>query len=300
MYEWNYAVQRMLDWVEENVGSGATLEELARYIGYSKSYCSSLFHHVTGVTLKQYMAGRRLCKATLQVRDTGERILEIALACGYSSQSALTRAFLHAYGCTPAAYRRRPAPIPLSVRKVALHPSQYCIERGVLKMSNSNLVDAQTWMEHIPAHKFVGLYDLNAKGYWNFENRPDFEEIVGYLNSMIPVQDPVVGAHHAGWFYKDGKKGYFYGCGVPVNYIGPIPKGFIVRDIPASYYLVFGHPNFSYPKDNVEVMRRVESLAWSFDPASMGYAWNEDDCQDYQRHMPESRGYQVLRPVKKL
>lgn len=27
--------------------------------------------------------------------------------------------------------------------------------------------------------------------------------------------------------------------------------------------------------------------------------WNETDCQDYQRHMPETIGYEVLRPVRK-
>lgn len=51
---------------------------------------------------------------------------------------------------------------------------------------------------------------------------------------------------------------------------------------------------------NGEVMSRVEQAAWSFDPASMGYEWDEDTKQDYQRHFPEGYGYAVLRPVKKL
>jgi len=29
------------------------------------------------------------------------------------------------------------------------------------------------------------------------------------------------------------------------------------------------------------------------------YEWNEDVCQDYQRHYPEGIGYEVLRPVKR-
>jgi hypothetical protein len=47
-------------------------------------------------------------------------------------------------------------------------------------------------------------------------------------------------------------------------------------------------------------MRRVEHLAWNFDPTVIGYEWNEDVCQDYQRHYPEGLGYQVMRPIKKL
>lgn len=50
----------------------------------------------------------------------------------------------------------------------------------------------------------------------------------------------------------------------------------------------------------VEVLKRVEELAWNFDPTSIGYEWNEDVCQNYQRHYPEGLGYQVLRPVTKM
>lgn len=46
-------------------------------------------------------------------------------------------------------------------------------------------------------------------------------------------------------------------------------------------------------------MRIVEKKAWNFDPASMGYEWDEEAKQDYQRHLPEDYGYAVLRPVKK-
>ena len=31
-----------------------------------------------------------------------------------------------------------------------------------------------------------------------------------------------------------------------------------------------------------------------------GYEWNEENCNDYQRHYPEVIGYEVLRPVRKI
>ena len=85
-----------------------------------------------------------------------------------------------------------------------------------------------------------------------------------------------------------------------MDYSGEIPAGFEIRTIPGSYYLVFGHPKYDYLKDNGEVMNRVEKLAWGFDPKTLGYEWNEKECQDYQRHTWNTRGYQVLRPVRKL
>lgn len=167
-------------------------------------------------------------------------------------------------------------------------------------MSETTLTTPKSWFEYIPAHKFIGLYDIEAQGYWDLEKRDDFDKIEGLIESMVPFQDPVVWAHHAGWFYKDGKKGYFYGAGVPADYDGPIPEGFEVHEIPASYYMVFGHPKYDYMRDNGEVMTRVQNMAWSCDPRPLGYTWNEEECQDYQRHMWESRGYEVLRPVKKM
>ena len=47
------------------------------------------------------------------------------------------------------------------------------------------------------------------------------------------------------------------------------------------------------------MLTRVEDLAWNFDPSAMGFAWNETECQDYQRMLPETIGYEVLRPVRK-
>ena len=167
-------------------------------------------------------------------------------------------------------------------------------------MKESTLTTPEIWVEYIPEHHFIGIYDIHAKGYWDMEKRADFDKIEGTLESLVPFQHPVVWSHHAGWYYENGKKGYFYGTGVSPEYAGEIPEGFVRRTIPAGYYLVFGHPKFDYYRDNAEVMTRVETLAWNFDPRTLGYAWNEEECQDYQRHMWNDRGYQVLRPVVKL
>lgn len=84
------------------------------------------------------------------------------------------------------------------------------------------------------------------------------------------------------------------------DYQGTIPEGFEMRELPASDYLVFFHPPFDYLKDNGEVMEKVEKLAWNYEPQAEGYEWNEDVCQDYQRHYPEVIGYEVLRPIRKI
>lgn len=43
-------------------------------------------------------------------------------------------------------------------------------------------------------------------------------------------------------------------------------------------------------------MKRVEELAWNFDPKTPGFEWNEDACQDYQRPYPEVFGREEALP----
>ncbi len=298
MYEWNASIQAMIDWLEEHLTENPTLFDMSRQIGYSPYYCSSKFHEIVGTTIKSYVAKRRLTKAALEIRDTKKRLLDIALAFGYSSQEALTRAFVSAYGCTPAAYRKSPGPIALSPAQVVFFPEHY--PKGEPTVEQTALREANVRMEYIPAHAYVGIWDSKATDYMSFWSRHDCDKVCGIIDSMSHMSHPVITPHTAGWFYENGQKGYFYGFGVPAGYDGPVPEGFEIRDIPASYYTVFFHPPFDYLKDYGEVMGRVEKLAWNYDPTKQGWQWNEDICQDYQRHYPEVIGYEVLRPVKRI
>lgn len=298
MYEWSEAVQRMIYWIEEHLTENLSLVELSEQVGYSPYYCSRQFHRIVGMTVKSYIAGRRLAKAAVEVRDSNERILDIAIKYGYSSQEAFTRAFVNAYDCTPAAYRKNPTPIPLSILQIVFFPEHY-VEKGDTNMSDMKKPAMR--VEHIPAHAYIGIWDIDAADYGEFWKRHDCDRVCGVIDSMAHVSHPIITCHTAGWFYENGKRGYFYGFGVPADYDGLVPDGFEMRKFPASDYMVFYHPPFDYLKNNVEVMRCVEELAWSYDPKShpQGYEWNEAECQDYQRHNPEILGYQILRPVKK-
>ncbi len=314
MYNSNEAVQRMIDWLEQNLSGEAGLLQLSRHVGYSPWYCSALFHQVSGMTLKSYASRRRLAAAALALRDSGARILDIALDSGFSSQEAFTRAFKEAFGCTPREYRLSPRPLALFMGMDVFHPWQYAQQnnKGGTDMSKGSLREARMRVEYIPAHKYLGIWDNEAVCYDTFWGRHNCDEVCGIVESMAHAGHPVVTPHTAGWHYVNGERHYFYGLGLRDDYEGPIPEGFEVREIPGSYYLVFYHPPFDYMEDNGEVMGRVEELAWNYDlsaehtdasglstSASAGrFEWNEVECQCYQRHYPEGIGYEVLRPVK--
>lgn len=296
MTEAIFAMQRLIDWIDAHAVENPGLAEMSREIGYSPYYCSEQFHRAVGITIKEYMARRRLSLAALAIRDTDRPLIDIALDYGFSSQSALTRAFVNAFGCTPAAYRRNPVPIPMQIRKCIVSPSE-SILKGDIDMSN--LVLPSYRMEFIPAHKYLGVYKASDTANGPIWPGHDCDLLCGIISSMTNTH-PIVTGMTAGWKWDGGEKSYFFGAGVECGYKGEIPEGFELRELPESYYIVFSHPPFDYPADNYEVMKRVEDLAWSFDPTPLGWEWNEDVCQDYQRHYPEGLGYQVLRPVRKI
>ncbi len=299
MYEWIYAVQHLIDWIDTHALEKPTLMEISKQVGYSPYYCSEQFHRVAGMTIKAYVSKRRLSMAAVAIRDGDQSLLEIALDYGFSSQAALTRAFEQEFGITPAQYRKNPVPIPILTKKSVLLPSHYN-SKGEMDMSKIVLPSCR--VEYIPAHKYLGVYGKTKTGNGDIWAGHDCELVTGIVSSMSPAKcHRVVTPHTAGWSWEGQKRTYFYGSGVELDYDGEIPEGFELRgEFPGSYYLVFSHPPFDYLADNAEVTKRVEDLAWNFDPAEMGYEWNEKQCQDYQRHYPEVLGYQVLRPVKAI
>lgn len=300
MYEWNEMVQLMVDWIDREITNAPTLMKMSEQLGYSPYYCTKQFHALTGMTMRDYIWMRRISRAALELRDTRERVLDIAVKYGFSSQEAFTRAFVKAFQVTPNAYRRSPEPIPLAIRVEVFSPYHYGIKERD-QMSEIQAQDVVVKTEFIPAHKFIGIWDAAVRSYGEFwGNGHDCDEICGVLESMSHHTLPGQISQTAGWFYPNGAKGYLYGIPVPADYEGVIPEGMECRDIPESEYLVFFHPPFDYLKHNGEVMKKVETLAWSYDPAPMGYEWDEDTKQDYQRHYPEGYGYAVLRPVRKL
>ncbi|CAH1197266.1 AraC family transcriptional regulator [Paenibacillus sp. JJ-223] len=299
MYEWNEMVQLMVDWVEANITESRSLLNMSEQLGYSPYYCSRQFNQLTGMTLRDYVWTRRISRAALELRDTDQRILDIAVKYGFSSQEAFTRAFSKAFQLTPTAYRKAPRPIKLAIRQEVFSPYHYWIKERE-KMSNVHLQPVGIKVEFIPAHKFIGIWDICVQNYGDFWNHGhNCDEISGTLESMSNHVLPGQLGQTAGWFYQNGQKGYLYGIPVSSEYDGPIPAGMECRDIPESEYLVFFHPPFDYLKDNGAVMRTVEEAASKFDPKEMGYEWDEEIKQDYQRHFPEGYGYAVLRPVKK-
>jgi AraC-like DNA-binding protein len=80
--------------------------EMADLVVLSKSHFSRAFKHSLGSSPMAYVTLRRVERAKSMMASTGERLTDIALACGFADQSHLTRCFRRVVGASPARWRR--------------------------------------------------------------------------------------------------------------------------------------------------------------------------------------------------
>lgn len=115
MMEQVLAVQRMQDYIEENLYKKIALSDLAQVSHFSPWYSYRLFRDHLGVTPAEYICKLRLSRAALCLRDENCRITDVAFALGFGSVDEFTRAFFRAFGCNPGDYAKTPVPISLFI-----------------------------------------------------------------------------------------------------------------------------------------------------------------------------------------
>jgi AraC family transcriptional regulator len=99
-------LQHVADHVAANLDQPLTLEALAEQTGYSPYHFARLFREATGASPYQFVLRRRVEQAQHLLRAGRLSLLDVALACGFASQSHMTRLFRQHLGITPGAYQR--------------------------------------------------------------------------------------------------------------------------------------------------------------------------------------------------
>ena len=99
-------LRRVLDQMEAELDSGLTLTQLAAQSGYSRTHFLRMFRGATGQSPHRYLLELRLKKAESMLASRAHSLIDIALACGFSSHAHFSTAFRSEYGLSPSAYRR--------------------------------------------------------------------------------------------------------------------------------------------------------------------------------------------------
>lgn len=94
-----------IDYIETVLEDEIDEKKITHLSGYSYAMFSRLFSILTETTLSEYLRGRKLTEAAIALRDTDEKVIDIAFRFGYESSYSFGTAFKNFHGFTPSEVR---------------------------------------------------------------------------------------------------------------------------------------------------------------------------------------------------
>jgi AraC family transcriptional regulator len=100
------ALRRVIERIKQSFETDLTLDSLAAESGYSRAHFLRMFRAATHQTPHQYLLSLRLENAIQMMRERSTPLIDIAVACGFSSHAHFTNVFRSKLGMLPSQYRR--------------------------------------------------------------------------------------------------------------------------------------------------------------------------------------------------
>lgn len=94
-----------MQYIDSRLNEMLTIQDIADYIGKSRTYTAQKFKQETGKTVGEYITGCRMREAKSLLKYTDKSISEISEYLHFSSQPYFQSVFKQFYGVTPAKYR---------------------------------------------------------------------------------------------------------------------------------------------------------------------------------------------------
>lgn len=95
--QWIERLNEALLSIEDNLEGNISYEKAGQLANCSTYHFQRMFTYVAGIPLGEYIRHRRLTKAALALQH-GQKVLDVALLCGYDSPTSFTRAFQALHG----------------------------------------------------------------------------------------------------------------------------------------------------------------------------------------------------------
>lgn len=224
---WLEDLNTAMELIEERLPENIAIEEVARAAGCSAFHLQRMFPYLTGLTLADYLRRRRLSLAA-EALAQGQRVTDVAIAFGYDSPTAFTRAFKALHGVAPSKVCEGKA-------QVKAYP------RLVFSLSVKGDEAMEYTIKTVPAFRVVGVL---AGDDWTMEDAPEkAAQFWSQLGASGVVPQVLACADGSGpdgllgisFCDEGGFKGYM--VGVASN--AACPEGMVERTVEESSYAIF-------------------------------------------------------------
>lgn len=285
------AVQRMQDYIEQNLDSEITLTSLAEVSLFSPWHSYRLFKNYVGITPSQYIRKLRLSESAMRLKNKQYLVSDAAFDYGFESIDGYTRAFYKEFGCKPKEYAMDPIPIMLFIPYGVKFRE---LRKDVVDMENLQNVFVQVIRKS--AHKVIIKRGKKAEDYFDYCAEVSCD-VWGILKSMDSLCKEPVCLWLPDEYKKVNTSTYVQGVEVAMDYNGSIPEGFEMIELPDAEYLVFQGEPFK-EEDYAQAILSVQYSMNHYDPSIIGYEWDDSNPR-IQLEPRGERGYIEMRAIKK-
>lgn len=103
----SYKLRQIIDYIQSNLDTKLSLKAMADLVDMGRYYFASQFKQAMGISPYQYVIEERVARAKQLLQKKERSLIDIALDCGFASQSHFNKVFRQYVGTTPKAYQER-------------------------------------------------------------------------------------------------------------------------------------------------------------------------------------------------
>jgi AraC family transcriptional regulator len=251
---------KALWFIESHLDDDLSLDRIAASAGVSTFHLCRAFAGATGQSVAAYARARRLTHAATTLANGAPDILDVALAAGYGSHEAFTRAFRQHFQTTPESVRAQASTVTLHLQEpLRMNPT-------------TGTPIAAPRIVAQPAMTLVGTTEHYQTGgnagipsQWS-----RFGPFMGHFTNEVP------GVSYGVVYNVDANNNFDYLCGVEVRAVADLPGGCIELRVPASTYAVFVHAG------HVSTIQATFTAIWERGLADAGV--NATDAPVFERY----------------
>ena len=100
-----YKLKQAISYINQHLDENIKIRDVAKLVDTSQYYFCRLFRESTGIAPYSYVIQQRVSKVKALIRENKLSLSDIAIECGFSSQSQMTYHFRKLVGITPKVYR---------------------------------------------------------------------------------------------------------------------------------------------------------------------------------------------------
>ena len=204
-------IQNALTYIEENLTEELEIRDIAKKAFLSPFYFQRIFGVMCGISVGEYIRGRRLSLAGEELARSDAKVIDIAAKYGYDSPDSFNRAFQRFHGISPSAAKKAGARLisfaPMKIKQTVegIHMMEYRIveKPQFTVMGVSRKFHPETSYQQIPEYwtemfshpdfPLMGVYGicLDENGaneefeYWIADNYIPWQEIPAGCKSLV-------------------------------------------------------------------------------------------------------------------